>query len=84
MTENYLDRPMQTHRTYKVCSHGPVEIYYIPDKELHPDNKFAFQIQSCWEPLMCSTATCYTRVICQSDVPVFIPATAHVWVEVKI
>ncbi|EYC41251.1 hypothetical protein Y032_0575g190 [Ancylostoma ceylanicum] len=67
-----------------VCSHGPVEIYYIPDKELHPDNKFAFQIQSCWEPLMCSTATCYTRVICQSDVPVFIPATAHVWVEVKI
>ncbi|KHJ90344.1 hypothetical protein OESDEN_09814 [Oesophagostomum dentatum] len=32
---------------------------------------------------MCSTATCYTRVICQSDVPVFIPSTAHVLVEGK-
>ncbi|KAK6755829.1 hypothetical protein RB195_014299 [Necator americanus] len=106
MTENYLDRPIQTHDTYKVCSHGPVEIYYIPNKEAHPENKFAFQhassrnfytaeisvillncldqsVQSCWEPLMCSTATCYTRVICQSDVPVFIPTTANVWVEGK-
>uniref|UniRef100_A0A0K0CVI9 DUF4773 domain-containing protein n=1 Tax=Angiostrongylus cantonensis TaxID=6313 RepID=A0A0K0CVI9_ANGCA len=41
-------------------------------------------IQNCWEPLLCSTAKCFTRVICQSDVPVFIPKTAQILVDVSL
>lgn len=106
---------------FQVCSGGPVDIYYIPSDEPHPENKFAFQVWirciyvknveglkstrskvfghllkpkrrsslkfqifTCWEPLLCSTAKCFTRVVCQSDVPVFVSNFADVCVDVSI
>ncbi|XGW02973.1 hypothetical protein V3C99_014741 [Haemonchus contortus] len=83
MSHPELERPLQTHRTYKVCSGGPVDIYYIPHDEEHDGNKFAFQIFYCWKPLLCATAKCFTRVICQSDVPIFVPETTSILVEGK-
>uniref|UniRef100_A0A7I4YSF3 DUF2118 domain-containing protein n=1 Tax=Haemonchus contortus TaxID=6289 RepID=A0A7I4YSF3_HAECO len=83
MSHAELERPLQTHRTYKVCSCGPVDIYYIPHDEEHDGNKFAFQIFYCWKPLLCATAKCFTRVICQSDVPIFVPETTSILVEGK-
>ncbi|WKY11672.1 hypothetical protein Q1695_003331 [Nippostrongylus brasiliensis] len=81
MNEDVLECPLQTRRSYKVSSGGPVDIYYIPHDEYHPNKKFAFQIFTCWEPLLCSTAKCYTRVVCQSDVPVFVPQTADIFAD---
>ncbi|KAK5967266.1 hypothetical protein GCK32_014264 [Trichostrongylus colubriformis] len=83
MSDAYLERPAQTRRTYKVCSDGPVDIYYIPNSGVRQDSRYAFQIFSCWKPLLCSTAKCFTKVICQSDVPVFVPETADVFVDGK-
>ncbi|WKY11671.1 hypothetical protein Q1695_003331 [Nippostrongylus brasiliensis] len=79
MNEDVLECPLQTRRSYKVSSGGPVDIYYIPHDEYHPNKKFAFQIFTCWEPLLCSTAKCYTRV--GTDVTIYAPLTTKVRID---
>ena len=68
-------------RVYEISSAGPVVIYYTEEKpnakgirssETEPDNSLAFQIFHGWQPLLLSTAHCFSRIACQSHAPVII------------
>ena len=57
-------------------------IYFTANGEhKEPITPFAFQIQHGWQPLFLSTAHCFARIICQSEVPVVVSNSIDVIIQ---
>ncbi|CAD6188288.1 unnamed protein product [Caenorhabditis auriculariae] len=65
---------IDTRCSSQVCMSGPIFVRHVHPKtaKMESDKKFAVQVVYGWKPLLLSTARCFTRVVVQSQIPVFV------------